>query len=372
MKLIFPVNTSWNLYNFRLPLVLRLRAQGHEVILASPQDSYTERLKGEGFRWVDISLTRSGLNPFSELRSIRQIYWIHRRERPDLVHHFTVKCVIYGSLAARLLVMTRVFNSITGLGYIFSEARPPINLLQALVMLMFKLSTRGTTIIFQNPENRATFIRNGWSTEAASHLVRSSGVDLERFCPVKPAEGIVTVMLAARMLKDKGIHEFVEAARLLRERGVDFRAVLVGDEDAGNPSSIQVEQLRRWESEGVVESWGWQERLQDALAKAHIVCLPSYYGEGLPMSLVEAAVCALPIVATDAPGCREVVRNHVNGLLAAPQDSVQIADALQLLIGHPDLRTRFGGRSREIAANFYRDRILDRMFQIYGNFSTAS
>jgi glycosyltransferase involved in cell wall biosynthesis len=167
------------------------------------------------------------------------------------------------------------------------------------------------------------------------------------------------------MLRHKGIFEFVEAVRLLRSRGLAFRAALVGRIDPGNPASIPAEQLRRWADEGVIDWWGWEERMETTYAKAHIVCLPSYYREGVPMSLVEAAASGLPIVATDVPGCREIVHDHVNGLLVPPRDGVQLADALQLLIENPELQSRFGSRGREIASDFSNEHVLDEMMIIY-------
>lgn len=364
MRVMLLANTSWYIYNFRLPLAKRLRAEGYEVILVSPFDAYAPRLQEAGFRWIRLPLARSGLNPIQELRSAVRIFNIYRRDRPDLVHQFTLKCVIYGSAAASVLKSIRVLNSVTGLGYVFSDAKRR-HALRFLVGILLRLTARRTTIVFQNPEDRAEYIRNGWTTAAASHLVRGSGVNLQRFAPRPRSPGTTTIVFPGRMLSDKGIFEFVDAVRLLRSRGLDFRAVLVGRVDLGNPASVPAEQLRQWSEEGVIEWWGWEEHMEATYAKAHIVCLPSYYREGVPMSLVEAAACGLPIVATDVPGCREIVRENVNGLLVPPRDSIQLAKALQLLLENAELQLRLGAGGREVAAEFASGHVLDEILGIY-------
>lgn len=364
MRVILLANTSWYLYNFRLPLANRLREEGHEVILVAPVDSYSARLTQAGFTHISVPLTRSGLNPFQELRSAFRILDVYRQQRPDIVHQFTLKCMLYGSSAASALGVTRVLNSVTGLGYVFSDP-PRRRALQALVGFLIWLTARRTTCIFQNPDDQKTFIRKGWATPSSSHLVRSSGVDLKRFSPHPMPEGPTTVILPGRILREKGVFEFAEAIRRLRERGLVFRAGLVGRTDPGNPASVPEAQLRSWTKTGVLDSWGWEEHMERAYAATHIVCLPSYYGEGVPMSLVEAAACGLPIIAADVPGCREIVRPDENGILISPRDAGQLTEALQLLIESPGLRSRLGARGRQIAAEFSSEQVLDETMSVY-------
>ncbi|MEW5940336.1 MAG: glycosyltransferase family 4 protein [Chloroflexota bacterium] len=348
MKIILFSNTSWSLYNFRLALAKDLQSRA-EVILLSPPDEYNPRLEAAGFRWIPFPMSRQGMNPFSELATVWRLVALYRRERPDLVHHFTIKCMIYGSLAARLAGVRGVVNTVTGLGYVFGQTDWRGRLLNSLVRAAYRFVLRGAQVIFQNPDDRAEFTRERLVDEAHATLIRGSGIDLSLYRPLPEPDGEPLVMLAARMLRDKGVGEFVEAARRLRTSGLRARFALVGDTDAGNPAAIPNGQLKAWQGEGAVEWWGWRDDMPAALAQAHIICLPSYYKEGLPRGLLEAAACARPIVTTDWPGCREAVRDGVNGFLVPPRDSSALAEALRTLIVDPALRARMGREGRRMA-----------------------
>jgi glycosyltransferase involved in cell wall biosynthesis len=347
MKIILFSNTSWSLYNFRLTLAKDLRARA-DVILLSPPDEYSPRLEAAGFRWISFPMSRQGMNPFSELATIWRLVALYRRERPDLVHHFTIKCMLYGSLAARLARVPAV-NTVTGLGYVFGQTDWRGRVLNSFVRAAYRFVLRGAQVIFQNPEDLAEFTRERLVDEGRATLIRGSGIDLSLFHVLPEPDGPPLVLLAARMLRDKGVGEFVEAARRLRTSGLVARFALVGDTDAGNPAAISREQLRAWQDEGAVEWWGWRDDMPAALSSAHIVCLPSYYKEGLPRGLLEAAACARPIVTTDWPGCREAVRDGVNGFLVPPRDASALAEALRKLIVDPALRVRMGGEGRRMA-----------------------
>lgn len=365
MKALLFANTSWYLYNFRLPLAQALRERGHEVILLSPADEYSPLLIREGFRWVRFDFETRSTNPLRELETTRRLLNVYRREKPDVVHHFTVKCVLYGSLAAHLTGTTQIINSITGLGYIFSGENPGRRLLQIPLEIIYRRLLKGTAVIFQNPDDRALFLRKKMVQVAQAHLIRGSGVDIRRFTPNPEPPGLPVVILPARLLRDKGIIEFVEAARLLKSRGVDARFVLVGEVDPNNPSTITPQQVREWEQKGLVESWGWRTDMEKIYASAHIVCLPSYR-EGVPKSLLEAAAAGRPIVTTDAPGCREVVRHGENGLLVPPRQVQPLAEALRQLIEDAGARARMGARSRSIAeSEFALEKVISATLALY-------
>lgn len=347
MKYLLFANTDWYLYNFRLSLAQAIRAQGHAVTLVSPPGEYAERLQQAGFRWIPFSFSRKGTNPFTEVDTIARLIRLYRSEAPDLAHHFTVKCVLYGSIAARLTGVPAVVNAVPGLGYVFNEGGKRNPLLYWMVKILYRFALGRSLVIFQNPDDRQLFLKNHLVVEERSYLIRGSGVDAQRFQPSEEADGLPVVLLPSRLLWDKGVGEFVEAARLLHRRGVAARFVLVGDSDAGNPSSVSGQQLAEWQAEGAVEWWGWRDDMERVYPQAAVVCLPSYH-EGVPRCLIEAAACARPLVATDVPGCREIVVNGENGLLVPVRDSAALAAALETLLSDKELRRKMGERSRQI------------------------
>jgi glycosyltransferase involved in cell wall biosynthesis len=292
---------------------------------------------------------------------------LYRKEKPDLVHHVAMKPMLYGSLAARFLGVPRVVNALAGLGYVFTSDQPKAHLLRPVIGSAFRalLNNRRTLLILQNKDDQAMWIRKRFINEERIRLIRGSGVDTAVFYPTQELAGIPVVMLASRMLWDKGIKEFVEAARQLKTRGVDARFVLVGDTDIHNPSAISNEQLANWHSEGVIEWWGQRDNMPAVLEQANIVCLPSHR-EGLPKVLLEAASCGRSIVTTDVPGCREIVRNGENGLLVPVNSTVKLADALRLLIANPLLRQQMGTRGREIAVSeFAVEKVVAETMAVY-------
>ena len=365
MKIILLANTSWALYQSRIPLAKKLRTDGHEVIMASPHDQYTHYLTDAGFRWIGFSLSQRGYNILQEISTFLSVFQIYRQEKPDIVHHFTIKCVLYGSIAARLLHVKRIINSITGMGYVFSDSQPSKYVLRSIIRLLYRLSLHGTTLIFQNPEDRALFIEQKWTDPQSSHLIRSSGVDLNYFIPSIKPEGTVNILLPARMLKDKGIHVFVEAARLLKQNTVPCRMILAGDSDRQNPDTVSTAQLAAWHQEGIVEWLGWLNDMRDLYSRVHIVCLPTYYREGVPRSLIEGAACGLPLIATDIPGCREVVKHQQNGLLVPARDSYALYSALRELIYHPEIRKSMGENSRKISEEFSIEHVASETIRLY-------
>jgi glycosyltransferase involved in cell wall biosynthesis len=348
MKIVLFANTDWYLYNYRLPLARLLRERGAEVTLLSPSGEYVRKLQAEGFRWVGIAMSRGGMNPISELRTLLRVRSSYRAERPDLVHHFTPKCILYGSLAARWTKIGAVVNSVTGLGYLFSESGWRGRLRRRLASEFYRLALRRTQVIFQNPEDLSLFLASDIVSLGAAQLIPSSGVDLDRFAGLPEPDGVPVVMLAARMLWEKGVGDFVEASRQARAADNRTRFVLVGDTDAGNPSAVPADQLSKWQQEGLVEWWGWHDDMPAVLAQANVVCLPTYYREGVPRVLVEAAACGRALVASDIAGCREIVRQGHNGLLVPPRDPALLAEAIRTLLGDAALRHSMGANGRRL------------------------
>ena len=351
-KLLYFITEDWYFCSHRLPLALAAQVAGYDVAVVTRVNEHGEAIRRAGIRLIPFNLSRQSMNPLSEMAVLARLAVIYRKERPDLVHHVAMKPVLYGSLAARLSGVPYVVNALAGMGYVFSSDQLMSRLLRPAIGKAFRmlLSSGRSRLILQNTDDCDLFVRKRYINEDRIRLIRGSGVDTAVFSPTPEPAGISLVMLTSRMLWDKGIKEFVEAARQLKTRGVEARFVLVGDSDPHNPSAIPNEQLTAWQEEGVIEWWGRRDDMPAVLAQAHIVCLPSYR-EGLPKVLLEAASCGRPIIATDTPGCREVVRNGENGLLVPVRSTVELSDAIQSLIENPELRQKMGVRGREIAMN---------------------
>lgn len=366
VKIVLFANTDWYLYNYRMPLAQELRKRGHEVVLMSPRGDYAQYLEKEGLRWITFPFTRQGKNPFAELKTIWRLKKVYQTEKPDVVHHFTIKCVLYGSIAGRMAGVRRIINAVPGLGYIFINKGFSAYLLREMVKLFYKFALTGTTVIFQNPDDQSLFVNERIVKNGQHYLIKGSGVDMSRFTPQPEAAGIPTVVLPARLLWSKGIKEFVKAGIALRDKGVQARFVLAGKGDPGNPEAVADSQLETWQQQGVVEWWKWTDDILSIYQRAHIVCLPSYYGEGVPRTLIEACACGRPVVATDMPGCREVVRHGENGYLVKPHQIEELADALRNLIENTKLRLEMGQRGRQIVENdFSLEKVLNETMAFY-------
>ena len=366
VKVILFANTDWYLYHYRLPLAQAMQALGWEVTLLSPPGNYAVHLQEAGFRWLPFPFSRRGKNPLADLNLLRRLIKIYRAEQPDAVHHFTIKPVLYGSLAARWLKIPTIVNAIPGLGHVFIAKSIPGRVLRRTVRQFYHFALANTQVIFQNPDDQALFVRYSLVKDGQHHLIRGSGVDIEQLSPLPEPEGDPVVALPARLLWPKGVGEFVAAAQRLKSEGSAARFALIGRSDPGNPQAVPEEQLRAWAEEGAVEWWGWTDHIFSIYDRSHIICLPTYYGEGVPRSLIEAAACGRPIVATDQPGCREIVQDGENGLLVPVQDTQALADALRTLINDPQLRQRMGRRGRDLVVEkFSVDQVIRETLSVY-------
>lgn len=367
-KILFFVTEDWYFWSHRLPLARAAKAAGYEVTVVTRVQEYGDRIRAEGFKLIPLALRRRGSNPWQEFRVIAQLVRIYRTERPDIVHHVAIKPVLYGSVAAWLAQVRATVNALAGLGYVFSSGQRKARLLRPLVKLAyhFLLNRANSRTIIQNPEDRRLITDAAFLGPEKTVLIRGSGVDVNLFTPEPESQDVPVVVMACRMLWDKGVREFVQAARLLHAAGISARFVLVGKSDAENPTAVAVSQLVEWQQQGDVEWWGHREDMHRVFALSHIACLPTFYGEGLPKVLIEAAACGRPVVATDVPGCREIVRHGENGLLVPARDSQALAEALQQLILDPALRQRMGRRGREIVeAEFSVAKVASATLAVY-------
>ena len=370
MRIVLFANTDWYLYNFRRSLAFALQQAGHDVLLLSPPGPYGERLLASGLRWQAVPMRRRSLNPLREAALLLHLIRLLRRERPALVHGFTIKCAVYGSLAARLAGVPARVSAVAGMGYVFTSTDVRARALRPLVRGALRVALAGESarLILQNPDDVAVFEQSGLVDRAHIRLIPGSGVDCSRFAPHtgEPAvRGELRVLLAARLLWDKGVGEFAAAARLLRGEGRRMRFVLAGEPDPGNPAAVPADALRAWRDEGLIDWMGQVEDMPALYATVDVVVLPSYR-EGLPRSLIEAAACALPLVTTDVPGCREVVSDGVDGLLVPPRDAAALAHAIARLQDDPALARRLGLAARANACAKFDERVvIGRTIDVY-------
>ena len=366
-KILFFVTEDWYFCTHRLTLAIAAKQAGHEVVVLSRVKLHGDLIRSHGLTLEHLEFSRRDRNPFKEFFLLLRLAAIYRRLRPDLAHHVALKPVLYGSAAAWLCGLPRVVNAITGLGYVFASRHLRARLLRPWIRLACRLLlNRGASrVIVQNPDDRALLLSQGVVTPERITLIRGAGVETDVFSPQPESDKVPLVILPARLLWDKGVGEFVAAARMLLGSGVNVRFALIGDPDPENPSAVSDGQVQAWVREGVVEWWGRRDDMPVVYAQSHIVCLPSYR-EGLPKSLLEAAACGRPIVTTDAPGCREIVRHEQNGLLVPVRDARALVTALARLIGDAPLRKRMGQRGREIAlAEFSSDKVVEQTLSLY-------
>lgn len=369
-RVLMLVNVSWFFISHRLPVALRAMESGFEYHVATRLQPVSDgaALRAMGIAVHAMPFARGGVSPLSDLRSVIAIAAAYRRLRPDLVHLVTLKVIIFGGLLARLLRVPGVVAAVPGLGYAFVATGPWAAVRRGAVKTLLRLALRRDrcVVIFQNPEDREYLVRSGVVDSAQTALIRGAGVDMARFHPAPAPPGRVRIVLASRMLREKGVPVFVHAARLLHEQGVSADFLLAGDPDPDNPGSLTREELEGWHAEGHVAWLGHVSDMSELLRSTHVVCLPTHYGEGVPKVLVEAAAAGRAIVATDVPGCREIVQHGQSGLLVPPRDATALAAALRRLIDDRVLREHMGRAGRRLAEDsFSTERVVQETFDIY-------
>ena len=348
MKIVICINTAWNLFNFRAGLIKALVAQGHEVLAVAPVDEYAPRLTALGCRFVPLHMDNGGTHPVRDALLMGRFLRLLRAERPDVFLGYTVKPNVYGSLAAHWLGIP-VVNNIAGLGAVFIRGGWLVRIVRGLYKLALGKSAR---VFFQNPDDRQLFIEHQLVKAAVTDLLPGSGVDLERFMPVPLPQSFelgrkFRFLLIARMLRDKGVGEYVEAARALQAAWPQVEWCLLGFVDVQNPAAISSAQMESWVKEGVVSYLGVSDDVRAQIAEADCVVLPSYR-EGTPRTLLEAAAMARPVITTDVPGCRHVVDEGESGLLCAVRDAGDLAEKMtRMLTLSAEQRTAMGLKGRK-------------------------
>lgn len=371
-KLLYLLSEDWFFCSHFIERAIAAKNVGYEVVVVARENEHATVIRDAGLQFIPLKLRRRGTNPFVELFTLIDIGRIYKNQKPDLIHQVALKPLIYGSLAARLLGMKGVVNAPVGMGYVFTSEKWLAKLLKPFVSFAIRslINPPNSKVIFENADDLTTFIDQKLVKISDAVLIRGAGVDIKQFFPTPEPKGPVVVVLTARMLWDKGIGEYVQAARIIKNDNSDIRFLLVGAPDLDNPASISEAQLQSWHQEGVVEWLGHQKNIFKLLSQGHIVCLPSYR-EGLPKSLLEALAAGKPVVTTNVPGCREVVTDNDNGILVEARQVEPLVKALSVLIEDESLRAKMGSRGRERSEKeFSSEIVINSTLSVYESLLT--
>lgn len=377
-KIIYFLTEDWFFCSHFLDRAVAAKSYGYEVLVIAKAGESINQIRNAGIRFEEIDIKRSSINLISELKVFWNIFLFYRKERPCIVHHVSAKPIFYGTLAALLCNTKSIVNAPIGLGYVFSSNSFLAIFLRPFVLFAYflLLNPKNSRVIFENSDDLKYFIKKRIVRSSEALLIRGAGVNVKTFMPVIKNNAIPVVALASRMLKDKGVYEFIEAVRLLKKNKVLANFVLIGAPDLDNPTSISEDELITWKSLKLVEWLGWRQDIHRLFMEVDILCLPSYR-EGLPKVLIEGCASGLPIVTTDTVGCREIVKNGENGFLVPVKDVNSLSKALEILISNQEMRAKMGKMSREIAlADFSNERIISETLDVYkcltSNFSKST
>ena len=353
--LLFVVNVDWFFLSHRLPIALEAMRQGYQVHIATGLTDKLGELERHGLVVHSLGLDRSSAGLGNAWRTMVQMWQVFRAVQPDVVHLVSIKPVLLGGLVARLAGVPAVVAAVSGLGFVFIAHGAKAAVRRWLVGGLYRvaLGHHNLKVVFQNPDDRASLSKLAHLPDSKIAMIRGSGVELTQYSGTPLPLGVPVVLLAARLLADKGVREFVQAARLLKQQCVSARFCLVGSIDPANPASLADAELTQWASEGVLELWGQRSDMPRVLAAAQVVVLPSYYGEGLPKVLIEAAACGRAVVTTDHPGCRDAIDPGVTGLLVPVRNAEALADALKGLINDPARCQAMGNAGRALAERMF-------------------
>lgn len=367
MIVVFVVNCPVYFITHRMPIGLALIEQGFDVHVIAPGECPSV-LSDNGFKYHSVSMSRKGVNPFFELFTIWALWRLFNKIKPNIVHLVTIKPYLYAGIAARFSGVPAVISAIAGLGGLFSCQGVRNRFFRLILhpLFQFALGHKNQIVIFQNSNDRELLIKWGVLTIEKSKLIRGAGVDLKDYPFTSEPNGIPVISFASRLLKDKGVIEFIEAARILKSSTLEVRFWLIGEPDHGNSNTVTQEQINEWQQEGIIEYLGYRTNIASLLSLSNIVTLPSYYGEGLPKILIEAAACGRAVVTTNHPGCRDAIEPNITGILVPVRDTQALIDAIQYLIENPDKRKKMGKEGRKLSKKeFSIEKIVDAHLAIY-------
>lgn len=370
MRIAIVLNTSWNIYNFRMNFVQALLAKGHEVHTIAPEDDYTHHLTSAGCIYHRVKMDSRGANPIKDFALMFELFMIYRRVNPDIILHYTIKPNVYGTLAASFLKIP-VINNVCGLGTVFLKD----NLVSFIAISLYKISFRfANKVFFQNPEDLKLFLDKKLVPAKAVDILPGSGIDLKRFQPVPfKRNAKFTFLLISRLITDKGVLEYVEAVRKVRATGMNANFQVLGAMDPEHKRGIKVKIIQEWISSGTIEYLGTTNDVRGFIDNADCIVLPSYR-EGTPRTLLEAASSAKPIITTDVPGCNHVVQHNFNGLLCKLKDATDLAEKMKQMAGFEDETLRvFGQNGRtKMESEYDESVVINKYLLALANFKKAS
>ncbi len=371
--LMIVVNDPGFFLSHRLPIAVAAKKAGLKILVVTKPGEQIETILANGFEHYSLPLTRSGKNIFSEIRVITALWKLLKKRQPDIIHLVTIKPVLYGGILARLTKVPAVVSAISGLGLIYSGHNSFISKLsRAFIDFAYKtaLSHPNQHVIFQNTNDVELLGKTHASNKT---IIPGSGVNLSDYPYLPEPEGNTIVSMASRLLKDKGAREFVAAARILKEKNLDIKMQLIGSTDPQNPRSISDEQYQNWESDQDVDCLGYRTDIAELFSNSAIIVLPSYYKEGLPKALIEAAACGRATITTNLPGCRDAIIPNKTGLLIPAKNAKALADAIESLLANHNLRENMGRAARELAEKKYSiEDVVNKHLEIYSNLLISS
>lgn len=354
-KILITINTSWNIFNFRVGLLKALQKEGYKIVCISPYDEYSKKLEDLGFEYHDIKMNNKGTNPIEDMKLIKDYYNLYKKINPDVILQYTIKPNIYGSIAARLLGK-KVISNISGLGTVFLND----NLSSKVARWLYKVALVKNSVFFQNNDDNDLFIKNKLVKKEQCDLLPGSGINTDIY---KPSENYIenknfTFMMIARLVKDKGILEYIEAIKIIKEKYPNVKFKLLGSLYSGNPTAVKEDELNSWINDNLIEYLGHSDDVKSEIEKVDCVILPSYR-EGLSRVLLESASLAKPIITTNVPGCKDVVVHKENGFLCEVKNNEDLADKIEMMIllSKEEIKD-MGNKGREKVINEFDESIV--------------
>ncbi len=365
-KIIINLTEDWFFVSHFLSRAIDAKKAGYDVYISCNEKKDRKYIEKKGITFFSLPLDRRGLNPIYELNTFLRYFYIFNKVKPDIVHNVGPKPIIYGSIVAKLVKIKSVINAPIGMGYVFTCSSLKAKLLKRILLFLFKFTlnkhhgrNKKNRVIFENSDDMNFFINSKIVNANEAILIRGAGVEIDKELIKRKKENqIPTVTLVGRMLEDKGIYEFVEAAKILKNKKIRSRFLLIGDTDEKNPTSIKKSILKDWNDKKIIEWFGWVKDVKYLLLETDILCLPSYR-EGLPKSLLEGAAIGLPLITTNTVGCREVVLDGINGYLVPIKESIKLSLAIEKLIVNKELRVRMGKESFKLAKTEFSSEIIN-------------
>ncbi len=363
-KILFVVNVDWFFISHRLPLALEAIKKSYDVYISCGITDKKEYLESFGFKVHPLDLSRSNTGIKGEIKAFSEIYHVLKELNPDVIHFVTIKPVLYGGIASRFLNIGKKVFSISGLGFIFIKQGFKARVTKTVIKIMYKFAFGGKNshVIVQNPDDKAVI---NSIVNVPTTLIRGSGVDLSQYEYIEETNDNIKVSMACRLLKDKGIFEYIEATKILKQKFPNVEFELYGDIDIHNPASLTLDDIQNIKKEGFVKVYGFSKDIAKVFCESNIVVLPSYR-EGLPKVLIEAAACGRAVVTTDVPGCRDAITPNITGLLCKEKDPKSLASKIEKIIMDKNLRNSMGKAGRELAKNeFDINQVVEKHFEIY-------